>query len=165
MSGVEVVFPFTGISSYHHATTPEKTVLQLIAAANHRVHIKEISIGFRGVSTTDIPIVVDLLEQSTAGTPGGDSAAIAGVKDDPSIDETILTTSVRGTTTDAAWTAEPTAGSVHRTWVVHPQTRLMYSVPLDMPLIIKGGTRMGLRVRNYSGGTSVLCDGYVLIDE
>lgn len=165
MAGNLAVLRVTSISSYHHATTPEKTIIQVVTAANRKVSIKEIAIGFRGVDTTAVPIVVDLLEQSTAGTTTGDGGALTPIPDDPGIRETLQLTAIKGNSSDAAWTAEPTAGNVHRTWTVHPQSRLLYPVPLSMPLVVIGGGRMGLRVRNYHGSTSVLLDAYMLVEE
>ena len=47
--------------------TSQKTLLQIVAATNHRVLVKEWSISFKGVSNTAAPIEVELLRQTDAG--------------------------------------------------------------------------------------------------
>ncbi len=73
-----------------HAKTAEvatgtalKTIMQLMAAANHRVKVKELSISFKGVSNTDAPILVEVLRQTTAGT----MTALTLVKNNDADDE------------------------------------------------------------------------------
>lgn len=165
MAGILSILRWTSINTFHHASAPEKTIVQVIAPSNHRLKIKEISVGFRGIDATAVPIVIDWLEQSTAGTTGGDGGALTPVKDDASADETLQVTATKGPSTDAAWTTEPTAGNVRRTWVRHPQSNLLYLSQIDVPLWVPGGGRGGLRVRNYHGSTGVNCDGYIIVEE
>lgn len=127
-----------------------KTLLQLVAPANQRVHVKRIVVTFRGVDATQPPIKVDLLVQTSAGT----MTALTLVKDPPDSDETIQTTAQHTAT------AEPTAGSIRRTRLVSPVAAYEFFFGSQNPLPILGGTRLGVRVTN--DGTD--CDAVVDAD-
>lgn len=120
--------------------TSLKTLLQVVAAANHAVLIDEISVSFQGTSNTASPVRVDVLRQTTAGTmtAGGTNSSIKFDPDD--VDETIQTT-----INDTA-TAEPSASDILFTWFVHPQTGLDWQAPFGKSIKIGGGDRLGLRV-------------------
>lgn len=91
------------------ATT--KTVLQLKAAANDNVKIKEWGVFFDGISVTAEPVQVRLLTQTTSGT----MTSLTPVKrKGPAI---TLQTIAQHTAT-----AEPTSGSVLAAREVHPQS-------------------------------------------
>lgn len=118
-------------------TATAKTLLQLVAAANHRVLVKEVSIGFKGTNNTAAPITVDLVRQSTAGT----SSSATPVKTDESADETLQTSAVKNCT------AEPTGSTIVKTFtVVHPQAGLIWQAPFGGEIPVGGGSRLGLRV-------------------
>lgn len=117
--------------------TALKTILQIVAAANHRVIIPAFSVSFEGITPTDAPIQVDVQRQSSAGTgPGG---ALTLVKDNDSDDETLQTTAQYGPS--GTWTVEPTAGDVLARKLVHPQGRADFG-----PFVIKGGGRLAVVV-------------------
>lgn len=119
------------------ATT--KTLIQVIAAANHRVKIKGWGIYFDGTSVTGEPVQVELLRQSTA--IGGTPTANNPVKDDPDATETVQTTAqIYGTSP-----TEPTAGDVLDMCEVHPQGSYEVKYGLGDEKVIKGGGRMGIR--------------------
>jgi len=123
-----------------------KTVLQLVAAANHRVLVKGLSIFFKGTSATDTPAKVRVLRQTTAGT----MSAATTVKRDESADETLQTTAQK----DA--TVEPTAGEELEMQEIHPQTGLKIFYPLGEELIVKGGGRLGVEINAAQGQTAVV---------
>lgn len=109
-----------------------KTVIQVVAAANHRVKIKRWGVFFDGVSATEAPVEVRLLRQTTAGT----MSALTPVALDTAA-ETIQTTAQHTAT------AEPTAGNVVDVVEVHPQGG--YEVNLEgQEIIIPGGGRIGI---------------------
>ncbi len=113
-----------------------KTVLQLVAAANHRVRLLSFGIFFDGTSTTAEPVQVRLLRQTTAGT----MSALTPTKRDDSIADTLLTTAQHTAT------AEPTAGDVLEAIEVHPQQGYQCFYPMGAEVIIGGGDRLGLEV-------------------
>ncbi len=133
--------------------TALKTIMQIVAAANHRVVIPAISVSFEGITPTDAPIQVDIQRQSTAGTgPGG---ALTLVKDNDSDDETIQTTAQYGPA--GTWTVEPTAGDVLARKLVHPQGRADFG-----PFILKGGGRLAVVV---TAAVSIDCAVSAAIEE
>jgi hypothetical protein len=114
-----------------------KTIMQLIAAANHPIEIKEVMLGFAGTSSTAVPIDVWLQRQSTAGTS---VAMVAGTdiqKYNDSLAESLLTTGRKTVS------AEPTSGDILLATHVHPQGGMVWRPP--MQLIVGGGDRIGLR--------------------
>jgi hypothetical protein len=111
-----------------------KTILQIVAPANHRLKVESWGVFFDGVSTTAEPVQVRLLRQTTAGT----MSALTPVKLDDSIGETLQTTAQHTAT------AEPTAGDVLDILEVHPQHGYEIFYPLGQEVIVGGGDRLGI---------------------
>jgi hypothetical protein len=135
-------------------TTDKTTVLQIVAAANHRVLVHEISIGFKGTTNTDAPILVQVLRQSDAGT-GGDALTLA--KADESADETLQSTALKDIDD-----AEPTGATAVMTEEVHPQGGYTWQAPFGRPILVKGGTRLGIAV---TAGVTVSCVARMVCEE
>lgn len=112
-----------------------KTILQVVAPANHIVAVKGVSVSFDGTSASAEPVQVDLLRQTTAGTMSSATP----------VEETTTGTTVQ-TTAQKNATVEPTAGNVLRRWEVHPQSGLIEKFTIEDELLIAGGGRLGLRV-------------------
>jgi hypothetical protein len=127
--------------------TSTKTLLQLVAAANHAILIDEWSISFDGTSNTAQPIRVDVLRQTTAGTMGTSASTIKFDPDSP--EETIQTTRQ-----DTA-TAEPTAGDILFTEHIHPQQGYTWQAPAGRQIRVPGGGRLRLRVLAPAGVNAV----------
>jgi len=125
---------FRAVTAAIATGTALKTLLQLVGASNHRVAVRSIAISFDGVSTTGVPILVEVLRQSTAGT----MSALTPVKANDSDAETLELTAQHTAT------AEPTAGDVVASMLVHPQSRHVFY--FNPPQVIKGGGRLGVRV-------------------
>lgn len=135
--------------------TAVKTLLQILAPAAQRVEVWELAVAFKGISNTDAPILVDVLRQTSAGTPGGDGGALTLVKWDNAYAEAIQTTAQKGRSNAAAWTVEPTAGDILFSQEVHPQSGYGWVAPFDTPIIIPGGGRLGIRVTAAVSVTAV----------
>lgn len=118
-----------------------KTILQLVAAANHRVKILGWGVFFDGTSTTAEPVQVRLLRQTTAGT----MTALTPTKRDDSIADTLLTTAQHTAT------AEPTAGDLLEAIEVHPQSGYQVMYPLGAEPIVGGGDRVGIECTAPAG--------------
>jgi hypothetical protein len=116
--------------------TSLKTLVQVIAASNHRILVEELNISFDGISNTAQPIKVEVLRQTTAGTV----TALTPVKGHDGDDETLQITA--GHTA----TAEPTAGDILEIFFVHPQGGRDWQAPFSKPFVVKGGGRLGVRV-------------------
>ena len=113
-----------------------KTVVQLVAAANHRVKVLGWGVFFDGATSTATPVLVELLRQTSAGT----MTALTLVKTNDPGAET-LQTSAQHTAT-----VEPTAGNVVSRLDV-PAYGGMYQVqlPPGQEIIMAGGERLGIR--------------------
>src|SRR3990172_7079678 len=118
-----------------------KTVIQLVAATNHRVKVLRWGVFFDGVSVSAEPVQVRLLRQTTAGT----MSSLTPVKLDDSLAETLQTTSQHTAT------AEPTAGDVVDVVEVHPQSGYEIIYPLGQEVIIGGGDRFGIEFTAPAG--------------
>lgn len=113
-----------------------KTLVQIVAAANHAVKISEISISFAGTSNTATPILVQISRQTTAGT----MTSLTPVKDPDDSGETLQTTAQHTAT------SEPTTTDVLMEEYVHPQTGYCWQAPFGKEIKIGGGDRLGIRV-------------------
>lgn len=111
-----------------------KTLVQVVAATNHRVKLLGWGIFFDGTSTTAEPVQVRVLRQTTAGT----MSALTPTKRDDSIADTLLTTAQHTAT------VEPTAGDVLEVIECHPQQGYQVWYPLGAEVIIGGGDRLGV---------------------
>lgn len=116
--------------------TSAKTLLQVVAASNHRITVNEWSISFKGTSNTASPILVEVLRQTTAGT----MSALTPVKADSADDETLQTTAQHTAT------SEPTASDVLDRVLVHPQQGYTWVATPGKELVVPGGGRLGVRV-------------------
>lgn len=124
-----------------------ETVLQIVAAANHRVKITEYTISFKGTSATDTPVRCRIFRQTGAGTSG----AATVVKDDVSTDETLQTTARN------AFTAEPTSDdALIDEFEVHPQTGTKVFLPLGQEIPVAGGGRVGFKLTAAQAQTAVV---------
>jgi hypothetical protein len=132
MSGVG----FRAVTGEIATGTSAKTLLQVVAAANHRVLIKEISVSFKGTNNAHAPIKVDVMRQTDAGT----MSALTPVKSDDSADETLQVTAQHTST------GEPSSGDVLMTEEVHPQTGFVWQAPFGGEIPVGGGDRIAVRV-------------------
>ena len=112
------------------------TLLQIVATANHRVLVSEISISFDGVTNTAVPILVQVVRQSTAGTMS--ALTLNKVNEDDG--ETLQTTALE----DAS--VEPTTGVEVMAEQVHPQAGYTWQAPFGKDIVINGGDRLGIIV-------------------
>lgn len=129
-----------------------KTILQVAAPSNQRLAVKGFGVFFDGTSGSAVPVAVELLRQSTAGT----MSSATPVPDDDDWTETIQSTCQKTAT------VEPTAGSVLRRYDVPPTSGYERSYAPDEEIHIKGGGRLGLRC---TAPASVNVTGWIDIEE
>ena len=132
--------------------TAAKTMIQLVAAANHSVALTELKCSFAGVNNTHEPIEVRLVRQTTAGT----MTALTLVKADDSGGDTL------DTTAQHTATAEPTGGDVVWCLRVHPQNYVIWQAPPGQEIIIGAGDRLGLVV---TAANDVKCSASLTFEE
>jgi hypothetical protein len=123
-------------------------MLQIVAAAQVRALINEISISFDGVTNSATPILCDMMRQTSAGT----SSALAIRKTNNGDQETLQTSCIYN------FTAEPTDDALTPLWaeLIHPQTGLTWQAPYGQEIAVQGGTRLGLRVTAPAGVNCVM---------
>ena len=116
-----------------------ETLLQLIAASNHRCNVLGADVSLQGTDPSAAPVMFQFLVQDDAGTPGGGATALVGVKNDRGYDETIQTTFAAF---DVAASAEPgDSGVVVAEFSVHEQGTFQWRPP--MALTVKTAERLG----------------------
>lgn len=117
------------------AAASAKTVLQLVAASNHRVKLLGWGVFFDSTSVSAEPVQVIVVRQTTAGTMSANTPS----KMDDSLAETLQTTAQDNAT------VEPTTGSDELDMAeVHPQSGYEIRYPLGQEPIIGGGDRLGI---------------------
>lgn len=129
-------------TSLSAATT--KTLLQAASPADKRLRVTGFSISFNSVTTSDVPVTVDLLRQTTAGT--GTSVTPAPLDGNaPASTSTCL----------RSHSAEPSAGDVLWSGFVTPVGGLfVYNfAPGEEPIVDESGgyqPRIGIRATSPS---------------
>jgi hypothetical protein len=117
------------------AAATAKTVLQVAAPTNQRLELVRWGVFFDGVTSTAVPVLVELLRQTTAGTSTSATpvAQVAG-------SETVQSTAGYN------FSAEPTAGNILDIAKVHPQSGYEVLLPLNQQMEVPGGGRLGIRI-------------------
>ena len=98
-----------------------KTILNFIAAANGTFIVVEFAVSFDGTSATAEPVTVELCYSTQAGAGTTTSHTITQARGP--------TRTVQGTA-QRNYSAEPTALTVWKRWLVHPQTGIELQFPL-----------------------------------
>ena len=129
-----------------------QTLLEVLAAANHRAKVLGINFFGKGVSTTGTPIKIDIARITTTGT----GTAGTTIKNNADDGETIQTTF------EFDHSVEPTYGAILQTWEVHPQTGMILHFPLGQEVIINGGDLLGVRA---TAAEAVTCTCNLLMEE
>lgn len=91
--------------------TSARTIVQVIPASGVPVRVTEVGVSFNGVTTTDVPVLVEIVRQSSAGT----ASALTIVTETESSSKTCQATARKGFSS-----TEPTTGDVVRSWYVTP---------------------------------------------
>lgn len=116
------------------AAATAKTVIQINAPTNQRLLVRRIGIFFNGASTTAIPVLIQALTKSTAGT----STPLTLTKVITSDPETIQSTAGEN------FTVEGTTGVMQDEWLIHPQMGLDITLAFAQELVVIGGARFAL---------------------
>lgn len=133
------------------AAATVQTLVQFVAPATARLRVVEVSISFDGVTATAVPVDVDLLRQTTAGTASA-GTVVKWDEADPA----------PSPTSQVAFTVEPTAGDVLSSWDVTPYGGLLvvqYAEGRE-PVVAASG-RIGLRA---NAAAIVNATGYMVVE-
>jgi hypothetical protein len=133
---------FRGSTSTRAFSTSTKTMLQLIAASNHRAIGVYFDVSCNGGLATADTVLFEVLTQTDAGT--GTSLTLQKYRSTDG--ETIQTTAAR------THTVEPASGNIIGSGFIHPFNGKKRFGPFEIP----GGTRLGIRVNTPAAGAN--CD-------
>lgn len=131
--------------------TSKKTIIQIVAASGHRVVVPAVNIGFRGTDSNAVPVLVQIIRQTSAGT----MTALTTQKID-SESQSLATTALHTAT------AEPTTGAVLFNISVHPKGGALHFIRPDSPFVLNSGERLGVAV---TAAADVTCDCNVFFRE
>jgi len=120
------------------ANPDPQTLIQCLAATDHRVIIYGADIGIAGSDPSTNPMTLSWLVQTTAGTNG---TSVTPTLHDRGYNESLESTF---THFNASTATEPTAGDVLITFALHRQGTAPW-VPPD-PLVVTTTERVGLRL-------------------
>lgn len=113
-----------------------KSILSLITTAGRRARIKEIFVGFKSVTSSDAPVLVELVQHDTDGT----GTAVTPQPLDPADSGAAVTTSKH------TYSAEPTVNIVVRKhWLVPPSGSFVIQNPLGEEDIVPVSKTFTLR--------------------
>lgn len=110
-----------------------KTVVQILAPANHRVKIKGWAVFFDGVSTTAAPVECRLVRQTSAGT----MSSLTPVKTKPAAESLQVTAQHTAT-------VEPSSSDVVDVIECHPQSGFEIQYAPGDEVVIGGGERIAI---------------------
>jgi hypothetical protein len=131
-----------------------KTVLNFIAASNALFRVCEIAVSFDGTSATAEPVTIELCYSTQAGAGTNTSFTPVQIRG--------ATRTVQGTAA-RSYSAEPTALTTWKRWLVHPQTGIEMQFPLGRePEETVTADGICLRV---TAPATVNCQAYMEIEE
>lgn len=136
------------------AASATKTILGINAGATAPLRIKEVSISFDAVDANQVPVQVELLRHSSAGT----STALTVVENEEVRPSPAATAGYN-------YTVEPTAGDVLRRWFLTPAGGLWaIQFPLGDEIVVAPSGRISLRAITI-GGVSCNALANIVFDE
>jgi len=116
-----------------------QTLCQIITPATRRAWILELALSGKSISSTDVPVRVELIRQTSAGTSG---ATITPVPFNPDYPAALCTV-------NATFSAEPSDGNVipRGPWYVSPVGGLyVLQLPLGLEVEMPVSARLALRI-------------------
>lgn len=124
-----------------------KTAALVIGHASELTRLTAFDVAFDGVLGTGVPVLVELVRSTLAGagTPGSSPTPVQ----------------LRGlaracrATAGINYSAEPTALTVLKAWLIHPQSGQSYQFPLGREIEVGGGLGLGVRITSASGAATV----------
>lgn len=113
-----------------------KTICRVSAPANQRLKLLGWGVYFDGTSSSNQPVVVQLVRPTSDGT----MSAATLIKKDSGQGETIQSSGAVNAT------AEPSIGDIIQDVNIHPQSGYEKTYGLGQEVIVPGGGRLGIRV-------------------
>lgn len=135
MSMCKFYVPFVDVSL---AANTAKSVVSILAAANHNVRVDGFEVWFDDTVGSDKPVLVELVSFGTDGTGSANTCKI-----------TNLAANTLQTTSKNTYTAEPSTPSVLRSMRIHPQGGIV-TFPPGESLVVAGGGILCLRLTSVA---------------
>lgn len=149
------IYTLSNPSDVTVATGPT-TILQLATGTTRRAWLKEVQISFKSVTAADVPLLIRLVRQSTAGTA---TAIAAGNNLAPDVEGHPASLSTGNHTA----TAEPTGAVVVKQWYCTPVGGLfVYQWPLGDEVEVAVSSFLGLVITTPQ---SEVMRGYLKFNE
>ena len=130
---------WVAVSSASAVNSGGKTCMQIISASGRHTDITKITIGFSGADPASAGVLVQLIQQSSAGT----MSAVTCNKRDVNATGTVATTA-----SDQS-TGEPTGSVIVDQAIVHP-VGFPYTFPLVKPITLSNAARLGIKCTHGS---------------
>jgi hypothetical protein len=131
----------TSYAGVSYTSSAEKTILQLITTSTVRAALIEFGVTFNGVNSSNVPAVVNLRRQTTAGTTPVNLDSNAGPEPLDALMPAASTTAKQG-----LWATEPTFAHTAGTWFVPPTSGLVVQFPLGQEIWLKVSDFLGITV-------------------
>ena len=128
-------FAACNVSAQALSANVAKTALQVASTSTDRVALMQLSMAFDGILNTAVPVLLQIMRQTSAGSQAGGSTATIQKKDNG------ISTPIQTTVLDGM-TAEPTAGAVLWSTFVHPQGGVIY--PPMPEIVMAESSRVGV---------------------
>lgn len=119
--------------------TSKKTILQIVAPTNQRLVVDEWWADFAGVEPTDVPVLVEVWAQSSAGSGG---TPVTPSKQNTGDDETLQVTAQE----DVNSSTQPTDTVCHFRRRIHPQEGITWKASFGKEIVVKGGQRLAIAI-------------------
>lgn len=133
--------------------TAAKTIIQIKAGSTKRCKLVEWGISFEGTTSTDPPVDVRLLRQTTDGTAG---SALTPVEWDEGGEAALFTSGMN-------FSAEPAAGDVLAVYQVTPNGGLLViQYPFGREITLATSGRVGIECTT---GVTVDARAYMVVEE
>lgn len=125
--------------------TTAKTIVQLVTGATRRAKILTLELAFSSVTSTEAPVLAELVLQTTAGTMSAATPVAADQADPAAICTAQITATVEPTTTTILWAERLTPVGGTAVWVF----------PKDEQITMLVSTRVGLRLTAPANQSSI----------
>lgn len=138
--------------------TALKTFIQIVAPSTMDIVVREIYAGQKRApsNTADTPVLLTVMRQTTAGTPGAGSASLTPRELGPQSGRAANFTGVDAPT--AAWTGEPTAGD----HMIHRYFPVAQGYTWQGFILVPRSGRLGICL---TSATDITCLAEVIVEE
>lgn len=155
MSASRVAFAAQTEGAVALVAATAKTILNVIAASGKSFKVTEVAVGFDGVTSSAVPVLVELCRSTQAGAGSSSAVTPRRVSGDPNI--TVDSTAAKN------YSAEPTTLTPMREWLLTPNGGLLV-VPFPLGREAEAVVAQAIAVR-CTAPAGVNVRGYIEFEE